>query len=221
MFMYEKSQRGSATVEAAILVPIIIISVTAVIYIGLILCERCTMQSAVDNASEGGSAGWKYAGSDISTGKIHVADLGGDGLYWRIADGRKVLKTDKADAAAYNYRYLHEVKTPEEKASSAEIRDYVVYKELSVKLEQVYRVPVSGLFNMFGAGDRQTAKAQSISIVNDPAELIRNTDFVLDLEKDIEERYPAVKDIGDKTRNTIQQIKEKVNSFTSINAGTN
>lgn len=213
MFWANKSQKGSATVEAAILAPIVIMSIIAVIYIGILLCERCSIQAAADTASEAGSAGWRHFNSDAETGKMHIDEIKTDGLYWRIIDSRKKLKSEKAAESAYNYRYGQLVAKPENKLVSAEMIDYVIYKKLSVKLEQEYSVPVPGFFYVFGMTDKLTINTASASVVNDSAELIRNTDFIIDLEKELEKRNPAIKDIGDKTRSAIQKIKEKVNSF--------
>lgn len=67
--LFAKSQKGSTTVEAALLVPVIFLSIIAVIFVGLLLSERCSMQAAADYASSAGKAdaavSYKYSGMAV------------------------------------------------------------------------------------------------------------------------------------------------------------
>lgn len=74
--LFIKSQKGSAAVEAALIFPVIIISVIAVIYTGLLLCERCSIQAAADYASVAGNTdaavSYKYSRMAVQPEKVEI-----------------------------------------------------------------------------------------------------------------------------------------------------
>ena len=65
---------------------------------------------------------------------------------------------------------------------------------------------------IFGGSDsvRITAKAAA---VNEPAELIRNADFIIDIEKKLEGKFPGLKKAGEKIRETMNDMKERLERF--------
>lgn len=74
--LFIKPQKGSATVEAALIFPVIFLSIIAVIYVGLLLCERCSMQSAADYASAAGNAdaavSYKYSRMAVQPEEVEI-----------------------------------------------------------------------------------------------------------------------------------------------------
>lgn len=213
MLFFKKSQKGSTTVEAALLTPVIILSIVALVYMGLILCERCSMQAAADYASEAGSAAWKHTSAEEGTGKVYAADLGNEALYWRIRDTNHDIKNKKSVAAAYYYKYSQMAVKSGSRETESDVSDCIVYKKLGVELEQQFHIPVPGFMSIFGLDSDLGLKVRSESTINEPAELIRNIDFAADVEKELEKRYPAVKELGDKTRDVLKQINDKIKDF--------
>ena len=55
--------------------------------------------------------------------------------------------------------------------------------------------------------------ARAVSTVSEPAELIRTTDFIIDLEKKLEARFPGLKKVGDQTRETMNDLKARLEQF--------
>jgi hypothetical protein len=66
---------------------------------------------------------------------------------------------------------------------------------------------------IFGGSDKVRITATAVSTVNEPAELIRNTDFIIDLERKLEARFPELKKVGDKTRESMNELKERLERF--------
>jgi len=206
----DSRRKGSITVEAAIVIPVVILSIVAIIYIVLIMFQKAYMQAVADDAASRGAAAWNRSFNSLETLKVEKDSLGTRGLYWRIYDTEKASRQQAVEEYMNRkyerYGILREIG----RQSKVELKDYVIYKKLAVSMESSFRVPISGLLDMFGIDSQYTIKVRSEAVVNEPVEFIRNTDFILDMERKLERRYPALKNLGDKTRGIMDQIKEKI-----------
>lgn len=205
--------RGSITVEASIVVPVIILSISAVIYIGLLLYQRALVQCAVGIASEAGADVWASGFSEISSGKPGKDSFKKVRLYRRIydADQEEMLKCieDYALAAASHNELLR----AEETHVEAVMKNYVVCRKLEIRLIKKYKIPFGNFMKLFGGSGMIEISVKSTSSIDEPAELVRTTDFILDMEKKLENKYPAIKNLGEKTRNAMSSLKEKLDDF--------
>jgi hypothetical protein len=57
----------------------------------------------------------------------------------------------------------------------------------------------------------QTAKA--LAAATEPAEFIRDCDYVIDIEKELEKQVPGLKQTGDSVREMIIGIKTKIDDL--------
>lgn len=212
-FRKKANNNGSSTVEAAIVIPVIILSIAAAIYLGLLLYQRSLLQSAADRAAEAGAAAWENRAADTGSGKIEINNLGNEGLYWRVFDTTREDKLEKIKRYALAISGKSNILKPVSSDFKVEIRDYVIYKRLEITVKNSYSIPAGRLLGIFGANDRFTINIKSTAIIDDPAELIRNTDFIIDIEKELEDKYPGVKDLAEKTRTVVGDLKGKINGF--------
>lgn len=208
------NQRGSIVVEASIVVPFIILSIISVIYIALLLFQHAYMQTLADSAAERGAVIWSNKSKDIIiAGKLGIDDLGREGLYWRLIDPDKQDKESKVtgyiDSKMGGYNLLHGI----DKKVTVELKDYIVYKKLVVRTESTYRLPLGNLLHMFGFEQYYKVSGESEAIIDDPTEFVRNVDFVLDTERELESRYAGIRDMGEKMRGIIDSIKDKIYKF--------
>lgn len=205
--------RGSITVEASIIVPFIILSITAMIFIGLVLYQRAQIQSAADMAVEAGADVWSAAGSDTGTGRVEMSGTEGGSLYWRLVDTARDGKFNRitrfTEKALEKGRLLY----ADNSKVSVDIRDYIIYKKLEVTVENTYKLPLGSLLRIFGVSGCFSIKVKSESVIDDPVELIRNVDFAIDLEKELEDRFPELKDLREKTKDALSGVKGKINEF--------
>jgi len=209
----DKEPKGSITVEASIVVPIVILSIMALIFIGFLLYQRSLLQVAADTAVEKGAAVWSRHAADMSTGEITSAELKDQGLYWRIYDTDKDSALKKIENYETDLADKRTLLHSKDSAVEAYIRDYVIYKRLEVTVENSYHIPLGSFLKIFGAKDCFTIKVTAYSIIDDPTELIRNTDFIIDIEKELEDKNPGLKNLGDKTRGIFGDIKGKMSDF--------
>lgn len=205
--------KGSITVEAAVLIPFIIMCILAVLFISLIYYQRALLQCAVDKTAKAGAASWEYAKMDIATGKINMNVLDDNGLYWRL------LEPDREEKVKRLKEYLtlqvkkNSILKPIESEVSIEIKDYKIYKVLIIEALNTYPVPGGGIFSMFGMENHFRLKVVTSVNINDSTEFIRTTDLIMDIEKELEMKNPGIKNLAEKTRNTLSKIKVNMDRF--------
>ena len=202
LFKKNKSDKGSITVEASIVVPIVILSIVAFIFIGLLLYQRALLQSTADEASCAGAASWC---ASESVGEI--------ALYWRIYDTNTDEKIGNIEKYAQERLKNKNILKAQITNIHAKITDYKIYRKLEVTLENKYKIPVAGFLRIFGFNNYFTIRVNSCAVIDEPAEFIRNVDFVIDVEKELEEKHPEIKDFAQKTRDTISEIKSKIDKL--------
>lgn len=215
MYWIISKERGSITVEAAILVPLIISSIVAVIFIGLLYYQRALLQSAADRTVQAGAASWCNISSDMATGKTEIGKLGDAGLYWRLFESGKNEKVNRIKNYSEQLLKKRCILKPSDSDVFVEIKDFIVYKKLVVTVENSYPVPGGSLTGLFGLKGCVKIKVTSYANINDPSEFIRNTDFILDIEKELENKYEGLKNIADKTREIFGSIKSNIEKLTN------
>lgn len=206
-------KRGNITVEASIIVPVIIISISAVIYIGLLLYQRSLIQSAAAMAAEAGAGVWAGDHCEINTGKPNPDAFEKTDLYRRIFDSDKDEKIIYIENYARSLASRSELLSPVDTDVEVAVKDYVVSRRLEVKIVKHYRIPLGRFLRLVGGSDCLSISIKAISPIDEPVGLIRVTDFILDLEKSLEAKYPAIKNLGEKTRGTMTDIKSKLEEF--------
>lgn len=207
-------KKGSATVEASLIFPVIFLIGVAIIYFSMILYQKAYIQSLADNASQKGAASWTNPKTDIYTGNVPKASLGDGGLYWRLFDFSSEAKRKKIEEYITNRIAAHAAmglsKPP---VVSVELDNYVVYKVLKINIDVSYKIPVGNLLKMFGLSNEYRFSAKSSAVIHEPAEFIRNTDFVLDTERKFEKEHPKFESMVSKIRTGMNSIKTKIDKF--------
>ena len=207
------SKKGSITVEASIVTPIVILSIIAVILMGLILYQRAVLQSVSDKAVQTGATSWENLAADIATGKTTQNDLTDNGLYWRVFEEDSEGKIAKIKEYTEALLIRKNILRPESSVTSINIKNYIVYKRLELTVENTYKMPGRAVMRLFGSDGKLRLKVTSFAVIDDPAELIRNTDFLLDIEKELENKYPGLKNLGDKTKGILGKMKDGMEKF--------
>jgi len=202
-------EKGSLTVEAAVVVPIAVITVILLVYMSVLWVHHSNLTSLSHRASEICAASWNDMGRDIETGRIEKSSLGKESLYRRLWDAKRQDRIDRVKEyimrKAGDYRILR----PVDVKVDVRFKDCIIYKAVEVSIENTYKIPVSGFFRIFGINENYVIHARSESVIKDTEEFIRNTDLIIDIERELEERNPELKKLGDKARQTLEDIKHK------------
>lgn len=213
MRIFDKGKRGYITVEASIIVPFVILSIAAMLYMGLVLYQRAQIQSVSDMAAEAGAAVWGRPLADTGTGRTAGPGSGSGGLYWRLADADRVEKLERIVLYAERSLEKGRLLKPVNSKAEAHIKDYAVYKKLVLTVDEEYELPFGRLLKIFGASGSFDIKVVSEAAIDDPVEFRRNIDFAVDLEKELEDRFPELKDLREKSRDALAGVKGKINEF--------
>lgn len=221
---------GSLTVEASLIFPIITLAIVAVIYICILLYQHAHLNSIADNVAERGAACWSNISKMRTSSDIHGLETGelqgseellDTDLYWRIfrtkeRDKIKILKTYALDKLKSNNILegeISEISTSDMENNRDNIdiwlKDYIIYKELNVVINNSYKIPLGDNLRIFGLGDTYNIKVHSKAVVNDPMEFIRNADFITDTLKEYEE----TERILDSFKKTMDKINENIEKF--------
>jgi len=220
--------RGSITVEASLVVPVVIVCILALAYFSILIYQRAFLQELADDTARRAAAFWRNHAGSVSTGRLEKSSISAEGLYWRFfeeykkekikriadyinqqEDSSHPLKQGRLDS----YSLLKSVSGGKDMRVMLELKDYAVYKKLRVTVEDSYAVPIGGLLKNFGMSGGYGIKVESEAVVGDPDEFIRNADFILDTESEIERKFPAFGDAADKLRETVKGMREKVEAF--------
>lgn len=183
-----KQQKGSLTVEACLIVPIVIFIMFWLLNIAFILYQYAVLKSIADQTVEVAQAAWDNPSKNVPTGRLKESkQLNDEDLYWNIVDKKqdvklKTLKTWVEKKIA-NDR-LMDIFT----GRSKEKVTIEVHLENMSYLRRSFRVEIidnrstifSPIRSHFGFGEKDTVAVISQGTIKDPAEYIRNLDWGAD-----------------------------------------
>ncbi len=208
----KKYQKGSFTVEAALIFPIILLTLFALIYMAILLYEKAYITSVAHRAADRGSATWHNPAKDIMLGSVTKKELNASGLYCQIwatdEDYKKQKIIQYTDKRVRLYSILngqHDI--------SVKVNNHIVYKTLVVEIKSAYKIPIANLLKPFGIDAYYTSYAKGKAGIRDPVELIRNVDFIGDVGREIYDNNPRVQKIADNIREMIQDMSDKLSFF--------
>ncbi len=207
------ARRGSTTVEAAVIVPTIILSILAVIYIGLLLYQKSAIQSAAEMAAEAGATAWVSGVCEIGTNKMTPEDFDKIKLYRRIFDSGKEARLNSIEAYAVYLSSQNELIKSKNIEAEAVIKNFVLFKRLEVTVKKQYSIPLGNFLSVFGASGEITIASKAVASIDEPAEFIRTADYIIDIGKNIENNNPELKNLADETRNALNKMKNKLDTF--------
>ncbi len=207
--------RGSMTVELALIFPFIIVTILVAIHILIILYQYATLQSLVNHTGEEAAKVWGKIQShqDITqlmkTGQVELKDLKTP-LYWRLTllDNTTIKEKKVEDYLKTRLKEKSILGLKESKVS-VQYKDYIIHKEITVEVSVKYKIPIPFVREVIDFKDGYTAKVTSKSRVKDSAELIRNVDFVLDTMNDFE----ITKNLKTQYNELLVLVKEKISDY--------
>ncbi|MCL2147460.1 MAG: pilus assembly protein [Synergistaceae bacterium] len=197
-----KKEEGSVTVESIFVIPMVFLTVCLMIYIACLLFERCALVTAADRAATEASISWKDNDNvDLDKRSLNI--------YWRVFDGKA---TTKINLAAQNSQEIF-------KGSGIQgftnVEGYAAYsngfvnKSIYSELRNTTIFPKIIVMRQFGLSSKLVSAVGARSVVPDYSEFIRNTDLVVDLERELENNVPFLKSfVGG-----ISEILERIRGF--------
>ncbi|TYQ16129.1 UNVERIFIED_CONTAM: TadE-like protein [Acetivibrio alkalicellulosi] len=202
-----KSKRGTTTIEASIIVPVVLLTVIALIYMCMLLYQKSHMQSVANYIAANGAAMWENGDKDLVMQLATIEQKNTTKPYWRIFDIEKRKKENKVNYYGNYYlknnRLLAPTKEPEIKA---ELHNQIIYKKLIITINCSYNIPMSGFLKVLGLKSEYVVEVKGESVINEPAEFIRNIDYLAEIGENV------AGSIDSKTGGKINSIKDEVES---------
>ena len=212
--------RGSIVVEASLIFPIIFLAIVAVLYMCMFLYEKAYLQTLVNMTVQRGAATWNNPKKNTVLGSVAIGDLKSSGLYWRLYDFDKSERIENIKDyitkrfGAYSVLNLfNKQKIDAGKSIEVNIQDSIVYKKLVVTVNLEYKIPAGKFLKIFGLKEKMPISVKAEAVINEPTEFIRNTDFVLDLEKEFRDKNKAYKNLVEKVWSTMDNLINKAASL--------
>ncbi len=204
-------KKGSATVEYAIILPIVFAVVITVILVFLAIYQKSLIQSLADATCEGLSMVWGHNpldSEDIQTGSFKKTSYDAREVYWQINPLSRTEKESKAEA--YVMKRLTGIGFLKENTSSPAEVDVVFiagfpYSKVKVSITTTYQVPGARLLRLVGLGELMTLKVSSEATVFDQKDMINNTDYIIQIVK--------ASKLGNILEKIFNPLKEAMNSL--------
>lgn len=208
------SSKGSMTIEASIIMPVIIICIIALLFIPIFMYKQVFLHSITNQAAERAYVVWRNINGDMETGRVLKEELNCDGLYRKIFDPDKELRLETVRSFIES-KLSKKVTFPGDKVdehleSEITLKDNIILKSLDISVKETAGNFAGGHLRLFGVGKSYSIDSGSTAIIYDPAEFIRNVDFLLNVKKEIEKEYPELQNIGSKLKETLKDFRKSI-----------
>lgn len=186
-------ETGNATLEYALILPVVFVSILAVIVVFFVLYQKALIQNLAEDAAQSLSRQWGYQPlpmEELDTGVYQKATYETREIYWHI----KLWNNDDKEAAAEEYLKekvmsssalkLYNPEEASKKGSDDQEPSVAVSytpglpSTLTVEIKAAYRVP--GL-KFIGLGDYVVIKGYGRAFIYDSKDMINTTDYVIQL----------------------------------------
>lgn len=211
MNKFLKYEKGIYTIETAIVFLISFTVVLMFIAVSQILYEQVRINAIAQDAAERGALVYTVESKDMYTGRLGEGNFDNENVYWRLFDvGSEQIKRKEKIKDYINTKlnaYKINKNTYTDDNVNIKFTNYFLYKRISVEINVDYNVPFGGLLALI-IDNPYPLKAYAEASVSDTAEMIRNTDFIIDIIESNETIEKA-----------INKYKEQIDKLTKIISG--
>jgi uncharacterized protein (UPF0333 family) len=200
-----KNHRGSFTIEASLIFPVIFLITVAILFFSIFIYQKVTLHFLATETAEKIAFVWDNSYRDINTGEFEIAQK--DPLYWRTFNDNKIdlldmmLEKDSSyvefdqngnvDLSSNNE--LSNLKLekgagliPRGVSGKIMYQNLLVERTIKVELETAFKNPILSLFYK-----NEIISAEATAKIAEPTQFIRNVDFVLIYTQEIKNRLES------------------------------
>lgn len=200
-------KRGSLTVEAALVVPIVIIAVLVMLYVMLIMFQACIMQLTANSIAETAAEQAVSPNKSIYSEVISKNQIIHEGLYRRWSQG---IRQQELEAEARNILKANSILESEDTRIEIKSSNHIITQGVIVRLDCKYKNPLSTLTAIWGLKKEIGITVCAKATVDDPVEFTRNCDFIIDTASKI----PAISEFQNKWLDIVNRIIDYINKYT-------
>ncbi len=205
---FSRNERGAVSViEAAIIYPVVILTVAVMLYIGIYIYETALLKDKAENTAVQAAKSISFAGyNELSEGEYNTSDNISFSLinsayednkpYRYIVKGKVSDKFSK-DAADYASGLII---SSDSVNCDIEVKRHLLNREVKVTINKNIAMPQ--MFSLLEMNAEYGIHVCASALTSDPAEFIRNTDFTVNTVTYLSERFH----INEK----LQPLREKI-----------
>ncbi|GMQ58497.1 hypothetical protein AN1V17_28920 [Vallitalea sediminicola] len=172
--------KGSLTVEASLVFPIVFFAVLCLIYIGIYLHDVTCMKAIVNETANRYELAYSNK-IDFDTGKALSNDGRlNRGLYWRLTDDNSLGQNVKKYITNQIERHL--ILKDDNINIHTKVTNTILKKKITITVNKDFNTPINLINKILSINERQlTMCVSSKVVIKDQAELIRNVDLLDDI----------------------------------------
>ncbi|TCT11646.1 TadE-like protein [Natranaerovirga pectinivora] len=195
---------GSFTIEAAFIMPIIIITIITLIYMTFYLHDMTYLQSVANNTAMKGAQSLKYIDVDMNTMNINYENINNRFIYWRNTN----LNHRRGDLKSH---FNNQIKN---KLFQVQAKDITVYTEIEskglnkyLKVDAIaeFRTPFNFISQILNGGKTIHIQVSSKAILPDQQEFIRTVNLI----EYVLNNYTIFDGLVEKYNDVLSQIKNQ------------
>lgn len=176
-----KEERGSFTLEATLVFPILFLILFALFFLGIWMFQEAVLYHKASMTAERVTFAWSNRQRDLKTGALSVKELrqfeqNSDGLYRRLGlPGQQTVRFDSEQNGSSSRLASFLQQHPSAYQGDATFENKLLQKSVTIHLEDAMNLP-SLYTERFIL--QETNKTRSMSVIVDPVEVIRTVDLI-------------------------------------------
>jgi uncharacterized protein (UPF0333 family) len=199
---FYKNHRGSFTIEASLIFPVIFLITVAILFFSIFIYQKVTLHFLATETAEKIAFVWDNSYRDINTGEFEIGQK--DPLYWRTFNDNKadlldmMMEKERAsmeidqngNVVLSDNNKLNNLKLekaaeliPRGISGKISYQNLLVERTIQVELETTFSNPILSLFYK-----NEIISAKATAKVAEPTQFIRNVDFILIYAQEIKHR---------------------------------
>lgn len=197
------SQKGSLTVEMALIFPLIFVFVIFICFAAAMIYNRTVATALVNKNLDKATIYWLKSNVDFETGAMTSAETDiYSSLYDFKSEDKKKMIINTINGDLDRFLLAQKISAPAE----IDTHNYIIYRKLEVKVTIDYGSPFKGIFKILGVGNIKDS-FEVEAVINNPVEFIRTIEFLIEVYDEIVYKL----DTGD----PIDKFKEQMGKLNS------
>lgn len=179
--MKTRKYKASFTLEAAVVMSSILIILCAILYAFMIMYQNVIVTYATSYGAQQGASTW--ANNDLKVDGLKAEEKSDLGLYYRIAEfgrgGNVPTKEDNIKECVIAKLHGGVFSAGDENVK-VEFKNYVLQRQINVKVNQKIPIPFGGIVKFFRGGKDFEISTTATAVIPEPTEYIRNCDYAVE-----------------------------------------
>ena len=180
--------KGSFTVEAALVLPIVFLTFFAIIIVSIVHYQNVVTSAAVMQSATEIASAWEYLGdgaSVLTNNSTPSGQLSDNDPYRFIFDSKNAARSSNARDYVYGLATGIPINdysdTLDIGAISVNKTGNILFSYIEVSVKKSYTNPFGNLLSSLGVGAQFDSTRTASAILTNPTEFIRNIDFLVEV----------------------------------------